>query len=447
MRILWVEECYPAAAALQILHRLIPYRDFFFDKPPGAALVHLLWGAHEGAALRLGGALFVCLCCWLIHRFALHLWGAREAWLAAGLLAFFLTFDTPSSVMALAPDLLMLAPHLASVWLACAAMPVAAGAMAGVALLVHTKGVLVLAVCLLVRTRDWLRILTGFAMVTVAALLALALTGALPGYWQQVWVWGLRYAADTFVEDPLKTGLWRTAGWAGFHVALVAGAVWQMLRDPHPNRRLFLIWLAVSLAGVSAGWRFFPRYYFGLLPVMTLAAARGLCLMPRKHALAVAALLAIPLIRFGPRYAQLGADLLAGREHSWQDIDMNQDSRRAAALVRREASSGDTLLVWGYRPDLFVYTRMRAGAPFLDSQPLTGVIADRHLVQWQPSAGGLSVVNRGRLARYNPTFIVDGLGPYNPRLAIEQFPDLSQWLTGYERLGTTKGTVVYRRKR
>jgi hypothetical protein len=38
LRILWIEECYPAAAAIQVLRGLVPYRDFFFDKPPLAAL-------------------------------------------------------------------------------------------------------------------------------------------------------------------------------------------------------------------------------------------------------------------------------------------------------------------------------------------------------------------------------------------------------------------------
>ena len=36
-----------------------------------------------------------------------------------------------------------------------------------------------------------------------------------------------------------------------------------------------LVWLAISLAGVAAGMRFFPRYYFQFLPVVVLLAARG----------------------------------------------------------------------------------------------------------------------------------------------------------------------------
>jgi len=91
----WVEECYPGAAALQVLAGKIPYRDFWFDKPPLSILAYLLWGARAGWPLRLAGALFVTLLCWLLYRFAVRQWGNREAVLAAGLGAFFLTFGIP----------------------------------------------------------------------------------------------------------------------------------------------------------------------------------------------------------------------------------------------------------------------------------------------------------------------------------------------------------------
>ena len=56
--ILWVEEAYPAAAALQILDGKALYRDIWFDKPPLAALTYLLWDARAGVALRIAGAIF-----------------------------------------------------------------------------------------------------------------------------------------------------------------------------------------------------------------------------------------------------------------------------------------------------------------------------------------------------------------------------------------------------
>ena len=123
----------------------------------------------------------------------------------------------------------------------------------------------------------------------------------------------------------------------------------------------------ISLAGVAAGLRFFPRYYFQLLPVMVLIAARGFTLLGRKRALAAALLLLVPLARFGPSYLTA----LSGAE--WRDTAMDRDSRAAAALTRQLAKPGDTLFVWGYRPEIYVYTQLPAATMFLDSQPLTGV--------------------------------------------------------------------------
>jgi hypothetical protein len=444
--ILWVEECYPAAAAIQILHGKTPYRDFWFDKPPLAPLVYLLWGAAGGWKLRLAGALFVVLVCGLLWRFALEKWGQREAALAAALTAFWLTFGVPSAVMALAPDLLMMAPHALAVYLAWRGQPLAAGAAAGVAALLHTKGLLVFAAALAWQYRSIGRLAAGFALPNLAAVAWLGAAGALSGYVEQVWRWGWLYSRDSFVASPALEGLRRTANWAGFHAAALLGAAWYWWRERDRDSARFGVWAAISLAAVAAGGRFFPRYYFHLLPVVVLAGARGLTLLGRRGVLA-ACLLVVPLVRFGPRYAVLASELAAGREHRWDDLAMYEGSRQASRLLRQTARDGDTLLVWGYRPDLFVLTRLPAGTPFLDSQPLTGVIADRHLTEARPSAPELARANRLRLAATKPTFVVDGLGPYNGRLAITAYPDLAPWLSQYEQVARLATAVVYRRSR
>src|SRR5258708_19332819 len=107
-----------------------------------------------GIPLRIAGTIFIFLCCLMIWRFARDLWGPREGLTAALLLGFFLTFGIPSAVMALAPDLLMIAPHLAAVYLAWRKRPLLSGLMAGIALLVNSKGVFVLAASLLWTARS-----------------------------------------------------------------------------------------------------------------------------------------------------------------------------------------------------------------------------------------------------------------------------------------------------
>ena len=103
--ILWAEEDLPMAAATQLQFGKTLYRDIWFDKPPLLVLAHL--PLAPGWTLRVAGALYCLLACWIIYRFARDLWSEREAAIAAAILAFFLIFAIPSAVTPLASDMLM----------------------------------------------------------------------------------------------------------------------------------------------------------------------------------------------------------------------------------------------------------------------------------------------------------------------------------------------------
>lgn len=440
--LVWVEEAYPAAAALQLIQGSELYRDLWFDKPPLSACIYLLWGAHAGWLLRLAGAVFVTLSAWLLYKLGTSLWGAREGLTAAVLLAFYLTFGIPSAVMALAPDLLMLAPHIAAVWLIAAGRPFWSGLACGIAFLINTKALYVLALCLLWNPAAVLAIALGFALPVGASLGYLALQGSLAAYWMQVWDWGFLYSRESFVQNPVTEGLRRTLNWTWFHATAAIGTGIFLAKWRKDARAIRLgLWLLLSAAAVALGSRFFPRYYFQLLPAVTLLGARGLFLLPHRLRIAVLALLLIPVARFGPRYVQLAAG-----DMNWSDLAMSQDSAEAARIILQHASPEDTLLVWGYRPDVFVLTRLRAGTRFLDSQPLTGVIADRHLVNSEPSAPDLAAKHRKELQATEPTWIVDGLAAFNPDLAITRYEDLREWLNRYSVVARTRGSIIYQRR-
>lgn len=429
--ILWIEEAYPTAAAIQLLDGKTLYRDVWFDKPPLFPALYLIWNASIGVPLRVAGAVFAFGCCLLLYKLAARLWGPREGLVAALLLGFFLTFGIPAAVIALAPDLLMIAPHIGAVYFAVRGKPLIAGLLAGIGLLVNSKAVFVLFACLLWLWRDWVWTLLGFALPNAAAF---AWFGQ--PYYEQVWKWGATYSQYAF---SLSTGFVRTADWLGFQSAIVVGAVWFLWKER--SWRMFG-WLVLCILGVAAGWRFFPRYYFQLLVPVTVMAARGYVLLGRGKAV-VLLLLLVPLVRFGPRYAVLANDLVHGRPHQWSDLRLNQDSQAVARLL---GGKPGTLLVWGYRPDVFAYTRMPAGTRFLDSQPLTGVLADRHLTNSEPSFRELAVRNRRELRGTQPTYIVDGLGPLNPALAMRNYSDLRDWLGAYREIGRTDLSVLYERQ-
>ncbi len=413
--VLWVEEAYPLAAALEVWHGRWPYHDFWYDKPPGAILFYLPIAASAGWLLRVWGAAYVLLCCY----FAARLGGLWAAWL----LAAFLSWGIPAANYALAPDLLLLAPHLAAVFYAQQSQPWRAGCAAGLALLVHSKGLFVLAAALL-WCLDW-RVLAGFAL-----LLPCHLAGG-DRYVDQVWLWGQIYSANTFVVKPLAEFGRRTLNWLGFHAAAVLAI---QLRAAHWPWRAWA-WLGLSLATVCLGLRFFPRYYFFLLaPAVVLAGQAMAQLRPRAR-YAVLALLLIPAFRFAPGNLRL---LLGDDSHP--DLALFRDSRQIAATLRAQAKPGDTLFVWGYRPDVSVLARLPNGTLFLESQPLTCVFADRHLQPSAPMPLPGCVERLHQFQAVTPTWFVDGLGPLNPQFALPRYRSLA----GYELVERTNSALLYR---
>ncbi|MBL8216235.1 MAG: hypothetical protein JNK87_36285 [Bryobacterales bacterium] len=428
--VIWVEEAYPMAAALEIGRGKVPYRDFWFDKPPLFPWFYALFDGVHGWPLRLAGTLVVLLTAgcafWLARRF----WSSEEGRWAAALTAFFLTFDFPGAVLVVGPDLLTMAPHLLAVFYCLRGDALKAGVACGVALMANAKAPYLLAVCALWQWRSAHRLLAGFVVGALPFVVWLIGAGAWAGYRQQVWDWGVLYSRHAL---PDADGVKRTLGWAAFHGTLLAGTAWVWIRERGRDTGRQMLWVALAFVAVAAGWRFFPRYYFHLLTPLVILGARGLVAMPPRVRIAALALLLIPALRFGPRY------ILVAQGKPWADLALHDDSRRAASLVKNASS----LLVWGYRPEVYAWSRVPAATPWLDSQPLTGVIADRHLTSSDPVAPELARANRMKLVAYEPQAIVDGLGPMNPALGIDRYPELADWLRRYDVIERTPYSVIY----
>jgi hypothetical protein len=430
--VLWAEEDLPLAAALGMLHGGALYRNIWFDKPPLVPAIYLLWGARIGPVLRIAGALHGWLACVLAYALAARLWSRREGYAAAALLGFFLTFDTHSAVLPLAADLLLLVPHLAAILLASRRQFFWSGVAAGIGFLFNAKAVFVLAACAVFAWPEVIPLLAGFVVPNLAAAGWLLETGALGPYIDQVWRWPAQYTGSPIVADPVWNGFVRTGNWLGFHAVLVIGAAvfWLVGR-----RWKFIAWAAICLAGVALGWRFFPRYYFLLLPALAIPAARGLTLIRSRVVIAIVLLtMLVPLIRFGPRYATLA---------NWNDLALDRDSREASRIALSDAPPGGSLYVWGYRPEMYVYTGLRPATRYLECQAMTGVPADRHLGSSEIVLTSGTHEAREELARSRPDVLIDGLSLYNPALSMDHYPELRGWLTGYREVARTKGSVIY----
>src|SRR5271156_4536618 len=228
--VLWADDNLPLAAAMQVAHGKVLFRDVWFDKPPLVAWVDLLWGARSGVLLRLAGAIYVLAVAAMAWQIARTIWNEREGLLAAFFAAFFLTFGLPSAVIPLASDMLLVLPHFAAIYFAWRSRPFWSGAAAGVGLLCSSKAVFVLAACALWQWRSIPFLLAGFALPNALAIAWMWANGSAAEYYRQVWQWGSIYAANPFVDHPLAEGFKRTADWFGFQAALVIGTIAALKR-------------------------------------------------------------------------------------------------------------------------------------------------------------------------------------------------------------------------
>jgi hypothetical protein len=173
---------------------------------------------------------------------------------------------------------------------------------------------------------------------------------------------------------------------------------------------------------------------------MIVAASRGWASVSRHKLaiLALVALLAVPLIRFGKGYITLATG------GTMTDLAIDRDSRAAAEKLRALARPGDTLFVWGFRPDIFIDSGIPAGTRFLESQPISGVLADRHLFSSQSIASEFTAPNVRELVGTKPAWVVDGLGLYNPSLALSRQASLSEWFSRYKEVARTEHAILYR---
>ena len=72
---------------------------------------------------------------------------------------------------------------------------------------------------------------------------------------------------------------------------------------------------------------------------------------------------------------------------------------------------------------------------------MTGVLADRHLISSKASVADLAKGNLEVVERAKPEIIVDGLGPINPSLGVERYPELH--IDRYSVAGRTPNSTVY----
>jgi 4-amino-4-deoxy-L-arabinose transferase-like glycosyltransferase len=256
-----------------------------------------------------------------------------------------------------------------------------------------------------------------------------------------------------------------------------------------------LIWFGVSMVGMSTGARFFLHYFFQILPALCLIGGRGLTMIgdalkrpadgPRMRLLRRAfvglmiAGFAFTLIRLQGRTLVLAGDWFRGKESAftaeWFHQKLNREERMVAANLRDmpdgpdevdragvdgfrvagpwTGGSADYLFVWGYRPEIYYWTGLLPASRYLSVQPLTGVPADvqyvngenRSLIDETAKAAARAQLIED-LCETKPLYIVDEVGMFNSELAINNYPELHDFMRGYKPRGTVERFMIYRKR-
>ena len=292
----------------------------------------------------------------------------------------------------------------------------------------------------------------GFAAPLLVVLAWFAAHGALGDFAFYAWSYNLDYyGPEISTLDRVLSALMPFRLLAhGYPTILLAGTVATALlllrlvqfqptaaQRRENSWRVFLLgWCASSLAGAASGGRGFEHYGIQFLPAFSLAAglalaelgawARAQWLESRRLRAATAAS-ALALVA-----GQLAWHAAQARQTPPPPVD---PADRLSTYIRERTTPADRLFVWGYNPDIYLYTDRRPASRFVYCSFLTGLIPWTNLDPQKDTAyavvpGAMDTL-LAELQRNRPAFIVDcSPGPHRhfEKYPIAKFPPLQQLL-------------------
>jgi len=295
-------------------------------------------------------------------------------------------------------------------------------------------------------------LLAGFATVVGLAVLWFLAAGSLGDALFYTWTYNLRYyGPEISALDRASSALQPILLLArAYPAVLVAGLVAAALllirlvqlrptsdqKDANAWHCYLLVWSATSLAGAASGGRGFDHYTIQCLPAFSLAAALVLAEAPGWAGSFRAGL------RLAFRPAVLVALTIAAVSIVWKPLTARNTPHppldpalESAAFLRERTAATDSLFVWGYNPDIYLYADRKPASRFVYCSFLTGLIPWTNLDPQKDTAyaivPGAMETLLGELARNRPAAIVDcSPGPHRNfhKYPITRFPQLQSLL-------------------
>jgi 4-amino-4-deoxy-L-arabinose transferase-like glycosyltransferase len=378
------------------------YRSVWVDRPQGLILVYrlLISIAHAAWAIRLGAVISGVAISLLLVAIGRIVASPTTGFVAGALYAvagvgphiegYTFNGELAAAVPATAAvaAALVASARASRAWLGAAAM------LGGSALLMKQSGFDGLAVVFAVALfgQERLRRTVLVACCAAIPVAASAIAGLLTG-WHEYWT--------ALVGDPLgaATATGRLAhleqslpAAASDLLPLVAAAVVGLcLSRKGPGRqRLAFVWLGSALVAVNIGGLYWPHYYVQLLAPLCLAAALALARMRTPAiAWATAALVSVPALAFLGNLVR-ASDYRADRMVKYT-LGFENDER-IAHYVRSHTTPQDSVYAFVSRADFYFLAERPAATPYIWAHPLNTIPGARSAL-----ARTLSAPQRPRL--------------------------------------------------
>ena len=438
-----------SVVARQLMDGGLMYVDVVERRPPATFWLYegvfRLFGRENWFALHAVGTAWVLLTMLALYVAAARLFGRRSGFVAALLYGVFQPWWYWDN-LAFNGEVLMNLPVAAAFALCVGAKPThewarqaAAGALVATAFLLKQPAA-VAAVPLVIyvlhparsrrlglASRDRLR---AAASLAAGAGVVLALVGAwlyAHGIVRDALYWSIfDHDVPTIFIDK---GIEHTAALIGVTFPMLAAASWS-LRSSGGWRRLpaerdaFVWLLAVSAVAAAASGRFYPHYYIGMLPALSVLAAPA------------AAQFASGMPSSAQRFAVLAVAWTAcatiGTFVNQSIVGARQSPvTEAGRYIREHTDPAARVFVWGRTPRIYLDSDRRPAARYIDTFPLTGRI-------FGPSRGPIDTSSRVQpwawdrlrddFRAHPPAFIVDTQSVAGAEYPVEQFPWLATLL-------------------
>jgi len=499
------DEALWAVTAQMLLDGKRLYAEVWLDRLPGATLVYAvlfyLFGP-EMIAVRIFSVLYVFAIALIIYALAAYLYDRRQALLAAFLFSLFSTTYFTLEVIAFNTDLFLALPYAAAALFFLKGMSdnrlsylFLSGALTGAAIFFKTLGIYNLAFFGLYfsatyflltprrKARDLILAAVfvgcGLASVLGAFLLYLWATSSIGPFYRYCFADQAYYiesvGARAFLRNFFKYGV----SYLLFNLPIVSLSlvailisIKQIMRarggPPTKDRQSdlwMILWAIASILAVGTTRRFFGHYFIQLLPALSILGARGLDhlmniyrsgsyrRLARWATASLIVMTAITFIRFHQRTAILAYETLTGRKTSrsypWAISRDERELREIAAYVSERSASSAYIFVWGFRPEIYHFSRRRPASRYLSFYPLSGfnpgvplekAFADR---RWAPARQQLL----DDLRQTRPAYIID----IGINLPMTGYEELKSFLDENYSLEHTfefaeNRAIIYRRK-